>query len=104
MIIIIKIIHTLLIFFILFAPFYNKTLLRLSIFLCAGTLYKWLVDGSCILTKLEYIVLNKPTEEEGFIYRLINPIFNMKENNMDRILEYFLFIWLLILIIIYNIY
>jgi hypothetical protein len=104
MIIIIKIIHILLVLFILFSPLYNKTLLRLSIFLCAGTLYKWLVDGSCLLTKLEYILLNKPAEEEGFIYRLINPIFNMKEHNMDRMLECFMFIWIIMLIIIYNIY
>ncbi len=104
MIIIIKIIHLLLILFILFAPLYNKTLLKFSIFLCAAILYKWLIDGSCLLTKLEYILLNKSTEQEGFIYRLINPIFNMKENNLDRILEYFMFIWIIILIIIYNIY
>lgn len=104
MIIIIKIIHLLLILFILFAPFYNKQLLRLAIFLCGGILYKWIFDGSCILTKLEYILLNKETEQEGFIYRLINPIFNMKENHLDRILECFMLIWIIILLIIYNIY
>ena len=93
-----------LILFIIFAPFYNKTLLKLCIVLCGGILYKWLVDGSCILTKLEYMLLNKSTEQEGFIYRLINPIFNMKEHNIDKILEYFMFTWILILIIIYNIY
>jgi hypothetical protein len=98
---IIKIIHFLLILFILSAPIYNKYYLSLSILLLGAVIYKWKVDGSCLLTKLEYKLLGHEKEEEGFIYRLINPIFNVKEDSFTAILDKLAIIWLIILIIIF---
>ena len=98
---IIKIIHLILIIFILFAPFYNKYYLGLSILLLGSIIYKWKVDGSCLLTKLEYKLLGYDKEYKGFIYRLINPIFNIKERKWKCILDKLSIIWLIILIIIY---
>ncbi len=99
---IIKIIHFLLLLFILLAPFYEKELLFKSIVILGYILYKWKIDGSCLLTKIEYYLLGKETEEQGFIYRLINPLFNnLLENDFKNNLEYYTFFWFILLIIIY---
>ena len=102
---IIKIIHLLLLFFVLSAPFYGKDLLFKSIVILGYVLYKWKIDGSCLLTKLEYYLLGKEKEEQGFIYRLINPLLNhrlkLSENDFKNNLEYYTFYWFILLIIIY---
>jgi hypothetical protein len=97
----IKIIHLLLVLFVVFAPFYNKYYLGLNILLLGGIIYKLKIDGSCLLTKLEYKILGYEEEETGFIYRLINPIFNIKESYWESIFDKLSIIWLIILIIIY---
>jgi hypothetical protein len=96
---IIKIIHFLLLLFILLAPFYGKTLLLKCIIILLYILYKWKVDGSCLLTKLEFFLLDKKKEEKGFIYRIINPLYS--EEEFDNNLEYITFYWIVFLIIIY---
>jgi hypothetical protein len=96
---IIKIIHLLLLLFILLAPFYGKALLLKTIIILFYILYKWKVDGSCFLTKLEYFLLDKEKEEKGFIYRIINPLYS--EAEFDNNLEYIVFYWIVFLIIIY---
>jgi hypothetical protein len=102
---IIKIIHLLLLLFILIAPLYGKDLLFKSIVVLGYILYKWKIDGSCLLTKLEYYLLGKEKEEQGFIYRLINPLFNkfynFSEKEFNNNLEYYTFYWFVLLIIIY---
>ncbi len=97
----IKLIHLLLILFILGAPFYNKYYLTLCILLLGAIIYKWKVDGSCLLTKLEYKLLGYEKEYQGFIYRLINPVFNIEETKWQSMLEKISIIWFIILIIIY---
>ena len=98
---IIKIIHLLLVLFIVSAPFYNKYYLTLSILMLGAIIYKLKIDGSCLLTKLEYKIINHEKEEQGFIYRLINPIFNIKESYWECIFDKLSIIWLIFLIIIY---
>ncbi len=102
-ILIIKIIHMLLLLFILVAPFYGKDLLFKSIVMLGYILYKWKIDGSCLLTKIEYYLLGKKEEEQGFIYRLINPLFNLfdSEKEFKNNLEIITFYWFIFLIIIY---
>jgi hypothetical protein len=101
----IKIIHLLLIIFVVGAPFYNKYYLSLCILLLGAIIYKLKIYGSCLLTKLEYKILGYEKEEVGFIYRLINPIFTnfvqIKESNWECIFDKLSIIWLIILIIIY---
>ncbi len=97
----IKIIHFLLIIFVVCAPFYNKYYLTISILLLGSIIYKLKVYGSCLLTKLEYKILGHKTEEIGFIYRLINPIFNIKESYWEYVFDKLSIAWLIILIIIY---
>jgi hypothetical protein len=100
-VLIIKIIHLLLLLFIIFAPFYGKELLLKSIILLCYIYYKWKIEGSCFLTKLEYFVSGKEKEEEGFIYRLINPLFNLNESKFSDMLDLYTFYWIVFLIIIY---
>jgi hypothetical protein len=105
-ILIIKIVHILLLLFILLAPFYGKNLLFKSIVLLGYIYYKWKIDGSCLLTKIEYYLLGRDNEEQGFIYRMINPIFNLynfnlNESDFKNNLELYTFYWFIFLIIIY---
>ena len=97
----IKTIHLLLVLFFTFAPFYNKYYLGISILLLGAVIYKLKIDGSCLLTKLEYKLLGYEAEESGFIYRLINPLFNMKESYWNCIFYKLSYSWLFILVIIY---
>jgi len=98
---IIKFIHLLLLIFILAAPFYPKKLLLISIIMLIYIYYKWKTESSCILTKLEYIILGNEKEESGFIYRIINPIYNISNKDFQNILDNLTFIWILILASIY---
>ncbi len=100
--VIIKIIHLLLLLFILFAPFYGKQLLLKSIILLGYIYYKWKIEGSCFLTKLEYFISGKEKEEQGFIYRLINPLFNLTELNFKQNLELYTFYWIVFNNYIFN--
>jgi hypothetical protein len=100
-ILIIKIIHILLLLFIILAPFYGKSLLLKTIVLLGYIYYKWKIDGSCLLTKIEYYLSGKENEQQGFIYRLINPLFNLSETEFKNDLEYYTFYWIVFLIIIY---
>ncbi len=97
----IQLIHILLILFIILAPFYNEEFLIKAIFLVSIVYYKWKINGSCFFTKLEYLVMGNNDEEEGFIYRIINPILNLNEIKFDYNLEYLTLAWFFILILIY---
>ena len=97
---IIRIFHLLIILFILGAPFYDRKKLHYAIFLLIYIIYKWKIDGSCGLTKLEYYLLGKKSEHEGFIYRLINPL-KILEKDFNKYLEKFTYIWLILLLFIY---
>lgn len=98
---IIKILHVLLLIFVLVAPFYPKKILLTAILMLIYIYYKWKTESSCILTKLEYILSGREKEEQGFIYRMINPIYNVPNEDFREILEYATFIWILILGSIY---
>lgn len=100
---IIKLIHFSLILFIICAPFYNKDYLLKTIFIVSIIYYKWKINGSCFFTQLEYSLMKKKKEEEGFIYRLINPLLNINTNEkiFNYNLEYLTLSWFFILILIY---
>lgn len=98
---VIKCIHLLLVIFLLASPFYPRQILLLSIILLVYIYYKWKVDSSCILTKLEYILLGREKEENGFIYRMINPIYNVSNEEFQQILEYATVGWIVLLSCIY---
>ncbi len=102
LIFIIRLIHFILLLVLLGAPFYKKDYIKYSIIILILILYKWNIDGSCGLTKLEYILLGHTDESEGFIYRLINPFLSIPENKFDKYLNIITIIYIILLIIIYN--
>ena len=97
---IIKIFHLLIILLVLLAPFYNKKYLAYCIIILIYIYYKWKIDGSCIVTKLEHKISGNK-EESGFIYRLINPFLGMEKNKFGNMLQTSTLLWIIFLIIIY---
>ena len=94
---IIKIIHLTIIFYIFFGPFYSLEQLKNVITLLLFILYRWLSnDHKCNLTILE----NKLTgNNNGFIFRFINPIFKINESSLNKKIYFITFVWLLVLIL-----
>jgi hypothetical protein len=99
---IIKILHLVLIIYIIIAPFSHISHLYNSIILLGYILFNWKVMNCCMLTKLEYILSNNKEVESGFIYRLINPFYKLDNEKVFNIqLEKLTMSWFIILIITY---
>lgn len=102
----IRFIHYCLIFFVLVAPFINNTCIKINISILTYLIFKWITgDKRCIITELEYkyndIVLNK--KKYGFIYRLLNKVILLDdENKVDDWLLIFCIFWLIINMIIFK--
>ena len=98
---IIQLLHLCYLIFILIAPLLPFNILCISIGLLIKTIQSWgKHNDKCFLTILEYILLNKENLEEGFIYRLTNPLYSFKsEKHFENILKKIAYIWLIILII-----
>lgn len=80
----IQTIHLLLIFFILFAPFSkNKKIIELHLFIIPILIFHWITNNNmCSLTVIEK-VLSRNTgyhENEFFISKIINPVFDFSKN------------------------
>lgn len=102
---IIKILHLILIIYIIIAPFSHTEHLYNSIILLGYILFNWKVMNCCMLTKLEYIFSNKENIESGFIYRLVNPFYKLDNEKVFNIqLEKLTLYWFFILIITYTYY
>ena len=94
---IIRIIHLLLILYVIVGPFlsikHTKNVINLLIFI----LYRWIFnDDNCTLTMIENELVGT---NQGFIYRIVNPIYNISENKLNKELYFFTFSWLIILIL-----
>ena len=94
---IIQIIHLLIILYILVGPFF-KNHLDNTIVLITFILYRWITDdNNCTVTKIEsYLTGN----DEGFIFRIVNPIYKLNENKLNKLLYFFMISWLIIIIFI----
>ena len=57
--------------------------------------------GKCTLTQLEYLIMGEKYQE-GFLYRLINPVIKRDENYFNY--YYYIFHFLFIIILIYQLY
>ena len=84
----IQAIHVLLILVILIVPFTNSNyLLLLYVTMTPFLLLHWISNNDrCILTEFEKFirgVKNVQDEEECFTVRLINPVYNFKENHKN---------------------
>ena len=94
---IIQIIHLLIILYIIIGPFYKNQIdqvIGLLIFI----ILRWITNNhECNLTKIENFVTGK---KEGFISRIVNPVYKLNESSMNKIIYFTSFSWLIILILI----
>lgn len=94
---IIKIIHLSLIFYIMFGPLISLEHLKNVITILLFLLYRWITnDHKCTLTSLE----NKLTgNKNGFIFRIINPIYKINESTLNNLVYFLTFSWLIVLLL-----
>lgn len=97
----IKIIHFLLVAFVVIAPFTgSKTLININIVILGYMSLRW-ISGyeKCGFTELEYLVSGKPYGQ-GFLYRLLNGVTKMQENKFNVFIISITVLWLIVNIII----
>lgn len=92
--IIIKIIHVLLVIFILITPFTSSEYLQtLHLMIVPFILLHWLTNQSvCALTEMEKIVTGKTCDEETFFGQVVGPVYKFKTKGEEN-----LFVWLLMI-------
>ena len=102
---IIKLFHLIVIIFLVIAPIYPNKHFKKTVFILLLYLFFQYISGyeKCGLTILEYIVMGEKYQE-GFIYRLINPIIKIPEKYFDQYLFYIHSIYIVILYIQLNKY
>ncbi len=52
----------------------------------------------CGLTQLEYMVMGEKKYQQGFIYRIVNPVISVPEKYFYNGLFYFHLLWIIILV------
>jgi hypothetical protein len=84
----IKVLHLLLILFIVITPFFNTNYyLLMHVIIVPFIIIHWITNNNiCALTVAEYyiteIVTGKPVEQqESFFARLVEPVYDFKKNN-----------------------
>lgn len=94
---IIQIIHLLIILYIIIGPFYKNQIdqvIGLLIFI----ILRWITnDHECNLTKIENFITGN---REGFISKIVNPIYKLNESSMNKVIYFTSFSWLIILLFI----
>jgi len=92
----IRLIHWILIGFVLIVPFLSEspTLWDWHLKLVVTLLVKWWITGEkCGLTSLEHYLRNQSSEkEEGFIYQFLHPIINLRESKFNSIIYFIVII------------
>lgn len=93
----IRFIHFGLLGYVIFGPILFSNQRRNVIGLISFILYRWMTnDHSCMLTNFENKLAGN--KNEGFIYRIVNPIYKINETKFIKNLYFVTFCWLLILI------
>lgn len=101
----IQILHLLIYIFILSALFLPINLHLSAIIFSLIIIILWtFLENKCILTELEYYLLNKKIKKikKGFGYRFINKIIKVNETSFDIFIYYSFILYILLLIYIYN--
>jgi len=82
---IIKIIHFIIVLIVFIAPFIDNLTLKQNVLVFLLYLLFQYLTGyqKCGLTELEYVVMGKEYEQ-GFLYRIINPIIKVPENYFNK--------------------
>ncbi len=100
LLILIKLIHFIIVVLIGLSPFINVYKIKYYSFIFLIYLLFQYISGyqKCGLTQLEYYVMGK-NYEEGFLYRLINPLIKVPEHYFNK---YIICIHLIYIIILFN--
>lgn len=95
----IKSVHLLIVVGVIASVFIvNCNLKKLALTLLIFLLIQYMLGyEKCGLTQLEYWVLGEKKYQQGFLYRLINPIIKVPENYFDNGLLYLHMIWIIVL-------
>jgi len=96
---IINILHLILVIFIIIAPFVNIKDIKMNVLIILiYLLFQYLTGyNRCGLTELEYYFM-KEDYQEGFLFRIINPVIKVPEKYFDNWLYVFHIIYVIILI------
>lgn len=96
---IIRIIHLLIVIFIVAAVFIPNCFVKeIGLTILLFLLLQYLLGfEKCGLTDLEYLLLGEDHYQEGFIYRIINPMIKVPEKYFYNGLFYLHILWILIL-------
>lgn len=95
---IVRIIHILVIVFVLVAPFKSNdpNILAIHICICIGLLMHWVANtDGCVLTLLESKLRGKE-EKSTFVHSILGPLFRIEETGFTK-LTYFVTITVLII-------
>ena len=100
---IVKIIHAIMILFIVLGPIYkNPLLIILHIVSCLCLLMHWYTNSDiCCLTIIESKLRNVK-QVDTIIYKLIKPIYNISELEFNKII--WIYTSIVVIISIYNLY
>ena len=97
---IIQLIHLILVLYVVFGPYFFPNRISDIIVILFFILYRWITnDNTCTLTKIESKLTGNGN---GFIYRIVNPIYQMRESRFNKLLYFITISWLIILIIIHK--
>jgi len=85
----IKIIHCILIIFIVFGVFSdNKTINNTHTALLFSILAHWILnDNSCFLTQIEKKITNTEDDQSTFIYKVISPFYKIDDSYIGKIVH-----------------
>lgn len=99
MLVLIQLFHLFIVIFAFSSIFIeNYTMKNYALTLLSFILYKYIMgEKTCGLTHIEYMISGKEYEE-GFIYRIIKPIFTIPENYFEKYLFVIHCIWIIILV------
>ena len=98
---IIQLIHSLLILYIILVPWINRPQQLFVVQILLTIVFRWITNqDACFLTYLESAVSNKNVDE-GFIYRIVSPVFKVHESKFNKLLYFLAITWATILLISY---
>jgi hypothetical protein len=107
----ILVIHILVVMFFVIVPFTNIThLLVLHSIIVPFIIFHWIVNNNaCVLTLIEHYLREKITgqqvnQNDTFIGKIVNPIFNFKNNHRSRRIFIYSFAILLWLVTLFKLY
>ena len=95
---IIKFIHLIIVLIVIISPFVNNLFIKRYVLIFLVYLIFQYLSGyeRCGFTELEYLLMGEEYQQ-GFLYRIINPLIKIPENYFDKWLFLFHILYIIIL-------